>query len=143
MKPDNMLISEKGYIKLGDLGLAIRLESPNATITDSSGTPSYLAPEQYDDKTGLKSDIWALGMSAIEMANGKHPYEGKNQYEVLFCVSFSVSDHAPDLHDGAAQTQQRRLVEGLRGLRGQVPYEGGGGASLCEAADGRWFGAAL
>ena len=77
-----MLVSEKGYIKLGDLGLAIKLNSPDATISDPSGTPSYLAPERYDDKTCLKSDIWALGISAIEMANGRHPYEGKNQFEV-------------------------------------------------------------
>lgn len=84
-----MLISEKGYIKLGDLGLAVKLESPTATIKDYSGTPSYLAPEQYDDKTCLKSDIWALGMSLVEIANGKHPYDGKNQFE----VSHRLSSH--------------------------------------------------
>lgn len=77
-----MLISEQGFIKLGDLGLAVQLASPEATIRGQSGTVQYLAPEVFEEKTGVKSDIWALGVSIIEIATGKHPYMGLTECQV-------------------------------------------------------------
>lgn len=41
-----------------------------------SGTVRYMAPEVFDGKSDLKSDVWAVGIMVIEMAEGKHPYEG-------------------------------------------------------------------
>ena len=77
-----MLISEQGFIKLGDLGLAVQLASPEATIRGQSGTAQYLAPEVIEEKTGVKRDIWALGVSIIEIATGKHPYMGLSECQV-------------------------------------------------------------
>lgn len=47
-----------------------------------SGTVRYMAPEVFDGKSDLKSDVWAMGIMVIEMAEGKHPYEGYSSEEI-------------------------------------------------------------
>ena len=36
----------------------------------------YMAPEVYEERTELKSDVWSLGISLMELAEGKNPYAG-------------------------------------------------------------------
>ena len=43
----------------------------------------YMAPEVCDGKGCLKSDVWSLGMSIIEMADGKHPFDCYNPLQVV------------------------------------------------------------
>ena len=62
-------------IKLGDFGLATQLEQSRSNSA-TCGTALYMAPEVFEGKPCLKSDVWALGISIIEMAEGKHPFEG-------------------------------------------------------------------
>ena len=40
------------------------------------GTPRYMAPEVYAGQTELKSDVWSLGISLIELAEGNNPFDG-------------------------------------------------------------------
>lgn len=42
-----------------------------------------MAPEVYEGKTILKSDVWSLGISLLEMAEGKHPYSGCTPFQVV------------------------------------------------------------
>ena len=77
-----MLIHQDGLIKLGDLGLAkqiIESETINSVIC---GSKEYMAPEVFKEKAELKSDVWSLGISLIELAEGGNPYEGNDQYYV-------------------------------------------------------------
>ena len=69
-----MLISENGLIKLGDFGLAEQLNHSNSQRSNTCGTLLYMAPEVFDGQTGLKSDVWSLGVSLIELAKGKNTY---------------------------------------------------------------------
>ena len=91
-------------IKLGDFGLAMQLEqsrSSNAT----SGTTLYMAPEVFEGKPCLKSDVWALGMSVIEMAESKNPFASCTSAQVMNRVmnmpppSLSSSGWSSDLVD--------------------------------------------
>ncbi|KAK8832129.1 hypothetical protein WA577_005224, partial [Blastocystis sp. JDR] len=54
IKPDNLFISEKGVIKLGDFGLAVKLTTTCTRRNTTCGTSWYMAPEVYDRKTQWK-----------------------------------------------------------------------------------------
>lgn len=78
-----MFISEDGVVKQGDFGLAAQLEHTLSVRATTCGTPVYAAPEVFDSTGVLKSDIWSLGMSVIEMAEGKHPFSGLSPFQVM------------------------------------------------------------
>ncbi|MBR6185532.1 MAG: serine/threonine protein kinase, partial [Clostridia bacterium] len=76
IKPDNIFINEFGSYKLGDFGVARRLEQSTLHLT-RQGTPYYMAPEIYNSITGAvdfaaasKVDIYSLGMVLYWLANG-------------------------------------------------------------------------
>ena len=70
-------------IRVGDFGLAVQLSASGRRVC---GTTMYMAPEVYEGSAVLKSDVWSLGMSAIEMADGKHPFAGWNKGKVKRAV---------------------------------------------------------
>lgn len=43
----------------------------------------YMAPEVYGDGAVLKSDVWSLGISLIEMGEGKNPYAGRSRMMIM------------------------------------------------------------
>ena len=63
-------------VKVGDFGLAMQLNHSVSARSSIHGTDLYMAPEVYNNNTVLKSDVWSLGISIIEMAEGKNPYAG-------------------------------------------------------------------
>ena len=43
----------------------------------------YMAPEVFEGRRGEKSDVWSLGITLIEMAEGKNPFDGCNTFKVV------------------------------------------------------------
>ena len=46
------------------------------------GTNAYMAPEAFNGEMACKSDVWSLGISLVELADGKKPYDGLNYFQV-------------------------------------------------------------
>ena len=68
-------------IKLGDFGLAVQLEHSCSKRNTTCGTSMYMGPEVYGEGAELKSDVWSLGISIIEMVGGRNPYVGMTSTE--------------------------------------------------------------
>ena len=76
VKPENIMITEDGIVKLTDLGLAIHQTEWNENL-EISGSPSYMSPEQFaGEKLDSRSDIYSLGVTLFQMLAGKLPFDG-------------------------------------------------------------------
>ena len=86
VKPENVLISARGAVKIADFGLVRAIGSQTVATGDVIlGTVAYLSPEQV--ATGVsdaRTDVYAAGIVAFEMLTGKPPYEGDNAMSVAY-----------------------------------------------------------
>lgn len=83
-KPENVLVTRNGAMRLIDFDLAI--EKPELPIKPKSnpGTPAYMAPEQLlRQPINHRVDIWAYGVSAYELLTGQKPFPGDCPDEIL------------------------------------------------------------
>ncbi len=87
MKPDNLLLTRAGAVKVADLGLAKTLgEDFSLTRTGTvAGTPNYLAPEQARDAKRVdgRTDIYALGGMLYRFLTGEFPFKGNNVVDLI------------------------------------------------------------
>jgi len=84
LKPQNIMMDEKGAAKVMDFGIARSIEAPGVTQTGMMiGTPDYISPEQAEgDKADQRSDIYSLGAILYEMVTGKVPFKGDTALSV-------------------------------------------------------------
>ena len=77
VKPENIMTTEDGIIKLTDLGLAIK-QSDLSENMEISGTPSYMSPEQFTGaKLDPRTDIYSLGVTLYQLISGRLPFDGQ------------------------------------------------------------------
>lgn len=76
IRPTNILVDRNGFIKLCDFGISRVLVNSLANTIDA-GNKYYLAPERVlssRSNYGIKSDVWSLGVTLVELARGRNPY---------------------------------------------------------------------
>jgi eukaryotic-like serine/threonine-protein kinase len=87
LKPENVIVDSHDNIKLIDFGIAASVGSRRLTfgkLSNTMGTPDYIAPEQVMGKRGdARSDLYALGVILYEMLTGGVPFEGPNPFAVM------------------------------------------------------------
>jgi serine/threonine-protein kinase len=87
IKPDNLLLTGKGIVKLADLGLA-KAQDDDLSLTKTgtgAGTPLYMAPEQARDVKNVdgRTDIYAMGCMLYCFLTGQLPFTGETLIEVI------------------------------------------------------------
>ncbi len=87
IKPDNILVTQKGVIKVADFGLA-KATDEDVSMTQSGtglGTPLYMAPEQARNAKHVdkRTDIYAVGCMLYYFVTGKLPFAGSNTLELI------------------------------------------------------------
>ncbi|KAM3138427.1 Serine/threonine-protein kinase plk1 [Paramecium bursaria] len=100
LKLGNLFLNKNMELKLGDFGLATKLEFDGEKKRTICGTPNYIAPEVLDGKVGhsFEVDIWSLGVIIYAMLIGKPPFETpdvKTTYKKIRMNSYNFPEHVP------------------------------------------------
>jgi serine/threonine-protein kinase len=80
LRPANVLVSESGVVKVADFGTSRLLEKSHATTV--IGSPPYMAPEQFQGRAVLASDIYSVGVMLYQMLTGTLPYFSPNPAQI-------------------------------------------------------------
>ncbi|MFC4561518.1 Stk1 family PASTA domain-containing Ser/Thr kinase [Nocardiopsis mangrovi] len=88
VKPENVLLTADGQVKVADFGLARLVESAQQAMTKTGtlmGTAAYLAPEQIERGTAdARTDVYAAGIMLYELITGEQPHTGETPIAVAY-----------------------------------------------------------
>ena len=114
IKPTNIMVAGNGQVKVLDFGLASKVRNTLTAMSinpaNTSGTPSYLAPEQFKGRYPTPAaDQYALGVLAYQMLSGHLPFDS-DDYNVL---RSAVVNEAPEEIEGLPEEVNQSLLRVL------------------------------
>src|ERR1700678_1722597 len=116
LKPQNVMLTDGGVVKILDFGLARRISVAEAkfdpakprgaqeatkrklrtTYTAKGGTIAYMAPEQFvTGQTSVQSDIFAVGVTLYELLSGRHPFARAEAEELQIVRAIQFAEPQP------------------------------------------------
>lgn len=97
IKGANVLVDDKGHIKISDFGISKKIETElHSNRVSLQGSVFWMAPEVVKQKPyTFKADIWSLGCLIVEMFTGTHPFPEFTQMQAIFRIGNSGSPAIP------------------------------------------------
>lgn len=110
LKPGNMFLSDRMIVKIGDFGLATRLDGQCRRVT-ICGTPNYIAPEVlYKQAYSYEADVWALGCILYALLVGQPPFDTASLKETYARI---CNNHYREVDDSIASRNGQDLIKWL------------------------------
>lgn len=111
LKPENVLLDSKGYLKLIDFGLAKKLDKALPMTYSVVGTPAYMAPEVITaNGHGFSCDMWSLGVMIYEFVVGALPFGAEGDVSDVIAAILEDNVMFPSKYNDSAG---KRLVLGM------------------------------
>ncbi|KAA6364004.1 MAG: putative Serine/threonine-protein kinase dst2, partial [Streblomastix strix] len=88
IKAGNFLITSDGDVKLADFGISASLKMTLDNRKTTIGSPYWMAPEviKQEERYSYSADIWSVGITAIELVDGKPPLSNVHAFRVIFMI---------------------------------------------------------
>jgi len=134
IKPQNLLVSEDGVVKIADFGISKMLHGSSQKLADAVGTPAFMAPELCKGGvtfSGQLADIWAIGATMFMLRFGHPPFVANN---ILALYAKIQSD--PLVFPTAVAPLDPGLKELLEGMLTKDPYKR---STLVQVATHTWI----
>ena len=102
LKPDNLLLTDDGVVKIADFGLARGGGVDTLTATgDVFGTIAYMPPEQARSaRVGAAADIWAVGVTLYELLSGRRPFDARDPLQLTWQILQEPPTPLSELREG-------------------------------------------
>ena len=97
LKLGNLFLTDKMELKIGDFGLATKLDYDGEKKRTVCGTPNYIAPEVLEGEHSYEVDVWAIGIIIYTLLIGKPPFESRDinvTYKHIKEIDFKFPDNA-------------------------------------------------
>ncbi len=121
IKPENIMLTRSGQVKILDFGVAKRLPRADSESTQdlsklSGGTPAYMAPEVLQEGEATSaSDVFSLGVVFYEALTGTHPFRASNffktSHNILQVTPPAISAHNPQVPSALVTVVDRMLAK--------------------------------
>ncbi|XP_048338567.1 testis-specific serine/threonine-protein kinase 5-like [Sphaerodactylus townsendi] len=113
LKCENVLLDERGFIKLTDFGFANRYSLKNSLMSTFCGSVAYTAPEILMSKkyNGELADLWSLGVILYAMVTGKLPFKERQPHKMIHVIKQGLAFRQP------ISPECQNLIEGLLQLK--------------------------
>jgi serine/threonine-protein kinase len=113
LKPENILLTPEGNVKLLDFGIALDASARRMTwfgLSNTIGTPDYMAPEQVGGRRGdARTDVYSVGVMLYEMLTLHLPHESPNPH-VLMRAKTTDEPTPPTIHEPGVSPQIEAIL---------------------------------
>ncbi|KAL4481388.1 hypothetical protein ABPG72_010541 [Tetrahymena utriculariae] len=118
IKPSNLLVNSSGIVKIADFGVSGKINHTLSTKNSWVGTVQYMSPERLQGNNySSDTDLWALGITILELALGKMPFQGMGYWELINSITQGNIPQLPDQYSDELRDLLNILLQKESGNR--------------------------